>query len=321
MASKRRRTSRSSRRTSRGGPLKEALQSFFTNTVPLPTCPRGTATGSIWWELRDGWKYPWRIVKFTRGVAQGYPCGEPVIATAAAVRKPYGNTAPRAVPVKAVATNKGMLKGYWKVAIVDAEGHENRGGGARAVKASRTGLGRRDERAWLVHDRDQRLPLRAAVRTPFAAQLNARAAALRRDEAPVHGSQHPRHGAHELLVETSGRQPLGLALLVEVRHHLGRLFTPPKRGRGARRLRRELRRDRRPPLDTMTTHATSSPQQASKHRRLRSGHCAVAQHPEAVGEVEFELDVQAVQSHPLSPGVHDRSRRGRLRLAGARSRS
>ncbi len=124
MASKRRRTSRSSRRTSRGGPLKEALQSFFTNTVPLPTCPRGTATGSIWWELRDGWKYPWRIVKFTRGVAQGYPCSEPVIATAAAVRKPYGNTAPRAVPVKAVATNKGMLKGYWKVAIVDAEGHE-----------------------------------------------------------------------------------------------------------------------------------------------------------------------------------------------------
>lgn len=52
--------------------LGEALMGFFTNSVDLPTAPDLPA-GSIWWQERDGWLYPWRMT----GLKQGYPCGEP----------------------------------------------------------------------------------------------------------------------------------------------------------------------------------------------------------------------------------------------------
>lgn len=42
-----------------------------------------------------------------------------------AIRKRYGHMSANAgVPVKAIATKQGMMKGHWKVAIVDAEGRE-----------------------------------------------------------------------------------------------------------------------------------------------------------------------------------------------------
>ncbi len=56
--------------------LGEAVLTFFTNTDPLPKCPPGDAP-RLWWEERDGWLLPWRIVGYEDGVAQGYPCGEP----------------------------------------------------------------------------------------------------------------------------------------------------------------------------------------------------------------------------------------------------
>jgi hypothetical protein len=57
--------------------LDEAVVTFFTNTVALPSCPRGLPSRSLWWEVRDGWRYPWRVVSYVGDVAQGYPCGEP----------------------------------------------------------------------------------------------------------------------------------------------------------------------------------------------------------------------------------------------------
>lgn len=57
--------------------LTDALVGFFTTTVELPTCPAGLPAGARWWEERDGWRYPWRVVSYVEGVAQGYPCGEP----------------------------------------------------------------------------------------------------------------------------------------------------------------------------------------------------------------------------------------------------
>lgn len=57
--------------------LADALEGFFTSTVDLPTCPPGTLPGALWWQQRGGWRYPWRIVSYANGVAQGYPCGEP----------------------------------------------------------------------------------------------------------------------------------------------------------------------------------------------------------------------------------------------------
>lgn len=56
--------------------LEEALIDFFTSTVELPGCPY-LCDGLIWWEKRGDWEYPWRIVRYTDGIAQGYPCGEP----------------------------------------------------------------------------------------------------------------------------------------------------------------------------------------------------------------------------------------------------
>jgi hypothetical protein len=55
-----------------------ALTEFFTNTVELPSCPPGLPARALWWEEREGWRYPWRVVSYdAKGVAQGYPCGEP----------------------------------------------------------------------------------------------------------------------------------------------------------------------------------------------------------------------------------------------------
>jgi hypothetical protein len=58
--------------------LMQALTGFFTSTVELPDCPQGLVPRALWWEHRDGWRYPWRIVEYRDGVAMGYPCGEPV---------------------------------------------------------------------------------------------------------------------------------------------------------------------------------------------------------------------------------------------------
>lgn len=57
--------------------LEEAVVAFFTSEVALPTAPQGLEARQVWWEVRDGWRYPWRIVRYLDGVAQGYPCGEP----------------------------------------------------------------------------------------------------------------------------------------------------------------------------------------------------------------------------------------------------
>lgn len=57
--------------------LEEALVSFFTNTIPLPTCPKNLEARTIWWEQDGQYEYPWRIVSYDAGIAQGYPCGEP----------------------------------------------------------------------------------------------------------------------------------------------------------------------------------------------------------------------------------------------------
>jgi hypothetical protein len=57
--------------------LGHLLTAFFTAGVSLPTCPADLAPRTLWWEERDGWLYPWRILGYEAGVAQGYPCGEP----------------------------------------------------------------------------------------------------------------------------------------------------------------------------------------------------------------------------------------------------
>lgn len=51
----------------------EVLIGFFTSAVDLPKESEGQEIGSLWWESRDGYLYPWRIT----GNMQGYPCGEP----------------------------------------------------------------------------------------------------------------------------------------------------------------------------------------------------------------------------------------------------
>ncbi len=58
--------------------LHEALHTFFTNTVPVPSAPQGLARRTLFWEVRDGWRYPWRVMGYQTGVAQAYPCGEPL---------------------------------------------------------------------------------------------------------------------------------------------------------------------------------------------------------------------------------------------------
>ena len=55
--------------------LGEAIGAFFTTTVPLPDCP-ADLEGRIYWELRLGYKFPWRVDSYIDGVAQCYPCGE-----------------------------------------------------------------------------------------------------------------------------------------------------------------------------------------------------------------------------------------------------
>ncbi len=57
--------------------LAKALTDFFTSTVALKSAPTGLSTRSVWWQRRGKWLYPWRIVGYSNGIAQGYPCGEP----------------------------------------------------------------------------------------------------------------------------------------------------------------------------------------------------------------------------------------------------
>ncbi len=60
--------------------LDDALVEFFTNAVDLPTAPAGLVKGALWLEIRKndpGWGYPWRILGYENGIAQGYPCGDP----------------------------------------------------------------------------------------------------------------------------------------------------------------------------------------------------------------------------------------------------
>ena len=59
-------------------PLVKAVTNFFTNTDPLPKCPPGLE-GQVWWDRRERWSFPWRIVRYENGIAQGYPCGEPAL--------------------------------------------------------------------------------------------------------------------------------------------------------------------------------------------------------------------------------------------------
>jgi hypothetical protein len=58
--------------------LGDALIDFFTNEVPIHEAPKGLRKGQVYWEVRGRWKCPWRITGYEKGVAQGYPCGEPV---------------------------------------------------------------------------------------------------------------------------------------------------------------------------------------------------------------------------------------------------
>ena len=41
-----------------------------------------------------------------------------------ALHRRYGHAGTPGVPVRALATKEGMMKGYWKVIVVDADGHE-----------------------------------------------------------------------------------------------------------------------------------------------------------------------------------------------------
>ncbi len=52
----------------------DAVVGFLTSPVDLPKAPEDIVIGQIWWEERNGWKYPWRMT----GPKEGYPCGEPV---------------------------------------------------------------------------------------------------------------------------------------------------------------------------------------------------------------------------------------------------
>jgi hypothetical protein len=55
----------------------DAIVSFLTSEVDLPMAAQEAQPKEIWWEQRDGWVYPWRIVRHTDTGATGYPCGEP----------------------------------------------------------------------------------------------------------------------------------------------------------------------------------------------------------------------------------------------------
>jgi hypothetical protein len=57
--------------------LGEALLDFFTSEVRIGPAPKGLALRSLYWESRRGWEYPWRITAIRKGIAFGYPCGEP----------------------------------------------------------------------------------------------------------------------------------------------------------------------------------------------------------------------------------------------------
>lgn len=52
--------------------LHEIVVDFLTTEVDLPDMP-DVEVGKIWWEERNGWRYPWRVT----GDKKGYPCGEP----------------------------------------------------------------------------------------------------------------------------------------------------------------------------------------------------------------------------------------------------
>jgi hypothetical protein len=57
--------------------LGRTVYDFFTNPVRIGAAPKGLELQSVYWQRRDAWEYPWRITAIRKGIAFGYPCGEP----------------------------------------------------------------------------------------------------------------------------------------------------------------------------------------------------------------------------------------------------